>query len=52
MRRALVLTISDGVSAGARDDASGREVGTRLAALDFAVDRALVADDRPVIQAA
>jgi molybdenum cofactor synthesis domain-containing protein len=52
MRRALVLTISDGVSAGARDDASGRAVGERLATLDLTVDRALVADDQPAIRAA
>jgi len=52
MRRALVLTISDGVSAGARDDASGRVVGERLGRLDFTVDHALVADDQPAIREA
>jgi molybdenum cofactor synthesis domain-containing protein len=52
MKRALVLTISDGVSAGARDDTSGRRVGERLASLDFTVHHALVADDQSAIREA
>ncbi|HYH91838.1 MAG TPA: MogA/MoaB family molybdenum cofactor biosynthesis protein [Candidatus Saccharimonadales bacterium] len=52
MRRALVLTVSDGVSAGAREDASGREVGDRLTALGFVVSHALTNDDLPAIRAA
>jgi molybdenum cofactor synthesis domain-containing protein len=51
-RTALVLTSSDGVSAGVREDASGDVVEARLVALGFAVDRALVTDDRPAIEAA
>lgn len=44
-RRALVVTVSDGVAAGERDDASGAELGTRLAELGFAVDRRTVPDE-------
>jgi molybdopterin adenylyltransferase len=40
-----VLTISDGVAAGEREDASGRELAHRLEQLGFAVDRAVVADE-------
>ena len=42
---ALVLTISDGVSAGVRDDRSGDLAEERLAALGFAVRREVVADE-------
>jgi molybdenum cofactor synthesis domain-containing protein len=45
MRRALVLTVSDGVQAGTRMDASGQAVAERLTTLGFAVMRGLVADD-------
>jgi molybdenum cofactor synthesis domain-containing protein len=45
MRRALVLTVSDGVSAGVREDGSGVALEGRLSAIGFAVDRALVPDD-------
>jgi molybdenum cofactor synthesis domain-containing protein len=48
----LVLTISDGVSAGVREDASGAELAKRLGALGFAVERAIVTDDRPAIERA
>lgn len=51
-RSALVLTVSDGVAAGAREDASGAAVAARLAALGLAVERAVVPDDRPAIEAA
>ena len=51
MRRALVLTVSDGVSAGVRPDASGDAIADRLTALDFAVTRGLVADDVDQIEA-
>lgn len=51
-RSALVLTASDGASAGVRDDASGDAVAARLVELGFAVDRALVSDERGVIEAA
>jgi len=50
MRRALVVTASDGANAGVRDDESGSAVGERLTALGFAVDRALVADERSAIE--
>lgn len=52
MRRAVVITVSDGVSAGVREDASGASVADRLQALDFSVDRAVVSDDRSAIEAA
>ena len=42
---ALVLTVSDGVSAGTREDLSGEVVEERLAALGFVVRRAVVADE-------
>ena len=51
-RRALVLTASDGVAAGVREDASGAALERRLVELGFSVDRALVSDDRPQIEAA
>ena len=44
-RRALVLTISDGVDAGVRDDASGQALEDRLSGLGFDVTRALVPDE-------
>jgi molybdenum cofactor synthesis domain-containing protein len=44
-RRALVVTVSDGVEAGVRTDSSGELVRQRLTALGFDVDRGLVADD-------
>ncbi len=45
MRRALVLTISDGVHAGERADESGRALAGRLGELGFEVEQALVADE-------
>jgi molybdopterin adenylyltransferase len=50
--RALVLTISDGVTAGSRQDESGIALANRLALAGFRVDRASVADDRPAIERA
>jgi molybdopterin adenylyltransferase len=50
--RVLVLTVSDGVAAGARQDESGRALGDRLAEIGFVVDRATVADDRQLIASA
>jgi molybdopterin adenylyltransferase len=44
-RAALVLTISDGVSAGTRVDESGAALAERLVALGFEVERSLVADE-------
>ena len=51
-RTALVLTVSDRAAAGRRDDASGEGVAARLAALGFAVERAVVPDERKQIEAA
>lgn len=48
--RARVITVSDGVVAGVREDASGAVLETALAALGFGVDRRLVADDVAAIQ--
>jgi molybdenum cofactor synthesis domain-containing protein len=42
---ALVLTISDGVTAGSRVDESGEQLDTRLRALGFSVTRAVTADE-------
>jgi molybdenum cofactor synthesis domain-containing protein len=51
-RSALVLTASDGVAAGVREDVSGARVEERLAGLGFAVERRVVPDDRAAIEAA
>jgi len=51
-RTALVLTASDRSAAGTREDESGAGVAARLEALGFAVERAVVADDRVEIEAA
>ena len=51
-QRAFVLTISDGVVAGSRVDASGAELAERLTTAGWAVDRAVVPDDREAIAAA
>ena len=50
-RSALVLTASDRSAAGSRDDASGAALEERLVALGFAVERAVVPDDRDAIAA-
>jgi molybdenum cofactor synthesis domain-containing protein len=46
-----VLTISDSVAAGTRDDESGRVLAERLAVLGFEVQRAGVPDDPELIRA-
>lgn len=46
MHTAFVLTISDGVSAGTRDDASGNALAARVAALGYQVERGVVPDTR------
>lgn len=51
-RTAFVLTVSDGVAAGAREDAGGAAVAGRLANLGFAVERGIAPDERPGIEAA
>lgn len=48
-RSALVLTISDGVAGGTREDESGEALATRLAEIGFTVDRATVADEEQAI---
>lgn len=50
-RSCLVLTISDGVADGTRDDESGRLLAERLASLGFDVERGGVADDPQQIAA-
>ena len=53
---ALVLTISDGVTAGTRVDESGARLDERLSALGFTVTRAVSADEpdeiAPVVRGA
>jgi molybdenum cofactor synthesis domain-containing protein len=44
-RSALVLTISDGVNAGARLDESGEALAARLAEIGFLVERSAVPDE-------
>ena len=50
--RAMVLTVSDGVAVGARQDESGIALGDRLAMLGFRVDRRTVSDERTLVEAA
>ncbi len=50
-RSALVLTASDRSAAGTREDQSGDALSERLEGLGFAVERAVVADDRTEIAA-
>lgn len=52
LRSVLVVTVSDGVAAGVRDDASGAGVEARLTALGYAVERQLVPDNQAEIEAA
>jgi molybdenum cofactor synthesis domain-containing protein len=51
-RSALVLTASDRSAAGEREDASGSAIAERLAQLGFTVERSVVPDDQPRIEAA
>ena len=51
-RAALVLTASDGVTAGVRDDISGSRVGDRLSELGFEVERVALPDERTDLEAA
>jgi molybdenum cofactor synthesis domain-containing protein len=48
---AAVLTVSDGVSAGVREDTSGDLLEELLRADEFDVDRRVVSDDQQVISA-
>ncbi len=47
--RAAVVTVSDGVSAGVREDSSGDVLETLLAGEGFDVERSIVPDDADVI---
>ena len=49
-RRALVITVSDGVAAGVRQDLSGEGLARRLEEIGFLVDRAVVPDEAPTIE--
>lgn len=49
---AAVLTVSDGVSAGEREDLSGAVLEELLSAAGFAVERATVPDEREAISSA
>jgi molybdenum cofactor synthesis domain-containing protein len=51
-RSALVVTASDRSAAGTREDASGAAIERRLVELGFQVERSVVADERPEIEAA
>ena len=51
-RSALVLTASDRSAEGSREDTSGQVVADRLAALDFSVERKIVADEQWLIEEA
>lgn len=50
--RAHVITVSDGVSAGVREDKSGDELASILVGSGFAVGRSVVADEQSAILAA
>ena len=49
-RRALVVTVSDGVAAGVRRDVSGDGLAGRLRELGFEVDREIVSDEQTAIE--
>ena len=51
-RGAVVITVSDGVAEGRREDESAPVVAARLEALGFRADRRAVSDDRSAIEAA
>ena len=48
--RALVITVSDGVAAGIREDLSGKALADRLGELGFRVERSVVPDERARIE--
>jgi molybdenum cofactor synthesis domain-containing protein len=49
VRRALVITASDRVNEGVREDTSGAGVGRRLEALGFEVQRAVLPDEQAAL---
>jgi molybdenum cofactor synthesis domain-containing protein len=48
----LVLTVSDRGAAGDREDVTGAGLAERLGELGFAVERGIVPDEQPLIEAA
>jgi molybdenum cofactor synthesis domain-containing protein len=50
--KAFVLTVSDGVSAGVREDRSGAALRRLLSEAGFAVDSAVVPDEREAVASA
>ena len=52
VRSACILTCSDGVAAGVREDGSGAALAERLEALGFGVERVVVPDDESAIATA
>lgn len=48
-RRAVVITVSDSVAAGTREDASGQVLAARLDALGYTVERQSVPDEPDAI---
>ena len=46
------MTVSDGVAAGVREDASGDALQHRLEGLGYRVDRVVVSDDQAIIETA
>ncbi len=48
-RRAVVITVSDGVAAGTREDVSGEVLANRLHTLGYAVERKTVPDEPDAI---
>lgn len=51
-KRAVVITVSDGVSAGDREDGSGEALQTMLSGAGYDVERDLVPDEKEEIGAA
>src|SRR5688572_27298204 len=49
MKRAVVITASDSVSEGVREDTSGMGVGERLEALGYTVQRAVLPDEQEML---
>ena len=49
MKRAVVITASDRVSEGVREDTSGIGVGERLEALGYTVQRAVLPDEQQML---
>jgi molybdopterin adenylyltransferase len=52
MRRALVITASDGVTAGVREDTSGAALAARLEHLGFEVEQRVIPDERADLETA